>query len=86
MYQVRPAENDRFSIFDEQGNVLFTGALRECEMWLDLHENLQATPSWFRRSVGPFTALGRKTRRGAEHFIRALFGHKTDSVHEAGDE
>ncbi|MDA0832293.1 MAG: hypothetical protein O2955_04280 [Planctomycetota bacterium] len=40
MFQVHPLEGFRWIIVDDEDNQVFEGTWRECESWLDVHENL----------------------------------------------
>lgn len=39
MFSIRHVEEDRWAVISEDDVSLFLGTLRECEDWLDAHEN-----------------------------------------------
>jgi hypothetical protein len=60
-FRVHSASGDQWTIIDERDQVVFVGTKRQCEDWLDCHENAQPRPSflkaWIRALFGGWRTL-----------------------------
>jgi hypothetical protein len=59
-YRVHSVHGDQWTIIDDRDQVVFVGTMRQCEDWLDCHDNSQPRPSfvkaWIRALFGSWRA------------------------------